>query len=102
MSCLLNKALYIVMSFLVLWSICWNYSLVSFKDDAEYLTNTTAQVFIPLTKILLCSLVSSSFLVFLRHTVFFLYICMFKGVCFQYSQIFVGFLFFDRSDFVLI
>ena len=57
------KALYIVMCFLVLWSICWSFSPVHFKNGPEYLTT---QMFIPLMRFLLYSLVSSSFLVLLR------------------------------------
>ena len=60
------KALCIVISFLVLWSICLS-SLVHFKNGFEYLTRGTAKVFIPFIRFLLYSLVSSSFLVLLRH-----------------------------------
>ena len=60
----------IVMSFLVLWFICLNSSLVHFKNGPKYLMWRTASVFILLMRFLLCSLVSSGFLVLLR--VFFL------------------------------
>ena len=62
------NALCIVISFLVLWSICLSSSLVHFKSVPEYLTRGTAQVFVPLIRFLLHSFVSSSFLVFLRHS----------------------------------
>ena len=58
------RVLRIVMSFLVFWSICWSSSLIHFKNSPEYLTRGTAQVFISLLRLLLCSLVLSSFLVF--------------------------------------
>ena len=38
------KALYIVISFLVLWSICLTFSFVYYKNSLEYLTKGTAQV----------------------------------------------------------
>ena len=58
--CLRNpyKALCIVISFLVLRFICWNSSLVYFKNDPEYFKRGTAQMFILLMRFLLCSLVS--------------------------------------------
>ena len=49
------KALCIVINFFVLWSIC-------FKNGPEYLIRRTAQVFIPLMRFLLQSLVLRSFL----------------------------------------
>ena len=67
MSSLGCKALCIVMSFLVLWSICWSSSLVHFKNGFEYITSGTAQVFIHLMRFLQDSLVSRSFLVLLRY-----------------------------------
>ena len=42
------NAVCIVISFLVLWSICLSSSLVHLKKGLEYLTRGTAQVFIPL------------------------------------------------------
>ena len=50
------NTLYLVISFLVVWSISWS-SLVHFKNGPEYLTRGTARVFIPLMRFLLCSLV---------------------------------------------
>ena len=50
-------------SFLLFWFICLCYSLVYFKKNPEYLTRSTAQVFIPLIMFLLDSFVLSSFLV---------------------------------------
>ena len=88
MSFLGCKAYCIVMSFLVLWSICWSSSLVHFKNSLEYLTNGTAQEFIHLIRYFTCCLVSSSLLVLLRYLFLFLfYLHMFDVVYFQYSQI---------------
>ena len=58
-----SKTLFIVMSFLVPWSICLCPSLIHFQNGPEYLTRRTAQVFIPLLRFLILSLVSSNFLV---------------------------------------
>ena len=60
-------ALCIVVSFLVLWSICLSSSLVHLRKGLEYLTSGTTRVFIPLIRFLLESFVSSSFLV-LRYS----------------------------------
>ena len=65
------KALCIVISFLVLWSICISSSLVHLRKSPEYLTSSTAQVFISLIRFLLLSFVSSSFLVLLRYSFWF-------------------------------
>ena len=65
------KALCMVISFLVLWSICLSSSLVHSKNTPEYLMRMTARVFIPLMRFLLFSLVSSSFLVPLRYSFLF-------------------------------
>ena len=62
------NALCIVISFLVLWSICLSSSMVHLRKGPEYLTRGTAQVFIPLISVLLLSFVSSSFLVLLRYS----------------------------------
>ena len=102
---LICKALCIVMSFLVLLSICQNSSFVHFKNCSEYLTRGTAQIFIPLMRFLPCSLFSSSF--FRPPEVFFLllflfFLCVFDGVRLLYSLACVSFLFSVRSDFFLI
>ena len=47
------NTLCMVISFLVLWSICWSSSLVHFKNSTEYLTRRTTPAFIPLTRLLL-------------------------------------------------
>ena len=60
------NALCIVISFLVLWSICLCSSLVHLRKGPDYLTSGTAHVFIPLIRFLLLSFVLSSFLVLLR------------------------------------
>ena len=79
LSSLCYKALYVIMSFLVLCSICCSSSIVHFKNGPEYLTRGTAQVVIPL----LCSLVLSSFLVLLGYLLnFFFPLLMFNGVRF--------------------
>ena len=67
MSYLRCKAICIISSFLVLWSICCS-SLVHFKIGTELLTQRTAQVFIPLMRFLLCCLVLSSLLVLLKYS----------------------------------
>ena len=61
------NALCMIISFLVLWSVCLSF-LVYFKNGPEYLTRGTAQVFIPLIRFLFHSFVSSSFLVLLRYS----------------------------------
>ena len=62
------NALCMVISFLVLWSVCLSSSLIHLRKGPEYLTRGTAQVFIPLIRFLLESFVSSSFLVHLRYS----------------------------------
>ena len=59
------KTLYIVITFLVLWSICLSSSLVHFKNCPEHLTRGTALLFIPLMRFLQWNLVLCSFLVHL-------------------------------------
>ena len=63
----LLDALCMVISFLVLWSICLSSFLVHFKKGPKYLTRGTAQVFIPFIRFLQDRFVSSSFLV-LRYS----------------------------------
>ena len=73
------NALCMVISFLVLLSICLSSSLVHLRNGPEYLMRVTSQVFIPLISFLLESFVSSSFLVFLRYSfwiLFFISICL--------------------------
>ena len=62
------NALCMVISFLVLWSTCLSSSLVHLRKSPEYLTRGTAQIFIPLIRLLLESFVSNSFLVLLRYS----------------------------------
>ena len=96
------KVLCIVISFLVLWFPCS--SLVHFKNDSEYLTRGTAQVFL----FLLC--VSYNIVWFWvafllsKDTLysFFFHLPLFDGVRFQYPQVFVSFLFSEHSKFFLI
>ena len=95
------KALCIIITFLVLWCLCLSSSLVHFKNGPEYLMSGTALVFIPFISFLLYSLVLSSFLVHLRYSLkfFFLHHHLFDGVYFQYSQVFLRFLFSECSNF---
>ena len=58
------NGLYMVISFLVLWSICLSSSLIHFKNGPEYLTRKKAQILIPLTRFLLWSSGSSEILFF--------------------------------------
>ena len=62
------NALWIVISFLVLWTIYLSSSQVHFKNSPEYLTRSTAYVFIPLIRFPRHSFVSSSFLVLQRYS----------------------------------
>ena len=56
------------MSFLVLWSFCFSFSQVHFRNGPEYLTRGTAKVFIPLIIFSLRCYISSSFLVLQRDS----------------------------------
>ena len=68
-----------VISFLVLWSICLSSPLVHFIKGLEYLTRGTTQVFILLIRFRQLSFVSSSFLVLIRYS---FWICLsFPLVC---------------------
>ena len=81
------NALCMVISFLVLWSICLSSSLVHLKKSPEYLTRDTAQVFIPLIRFLLESFVSSSFRVLLRYSfriVSFICTCLMVSASYYY------------------
>ena len=63
-------ALCFVISFLVLWSTCLSSSLVLIMNCPRYCTRGTDQVFIPIFRFQLQSLVSKSFPVFLRYPFF--------------------------------
>ena len=52
------KALFIVISFLILWSLCLSSSLIHFKNGPKYLKRGTAHVFISVMRFLLNSLFS--------------------------------------------
>ena len=68
-----------IIRFRALWSICISSFLVLFKNGPEYITNSTAQVFITLTRSLLKSFISSSFLILQRYVFLifsFNYICL--------------------------
>ena len=83
------EALCILMSCLVLWSICISSYLV--MNGPEYLTSETALGLISLLRFLLDNLFSNSFLVLLRYTFlyFFCHLQFFDDICFQYSKVFV-------------
>ena len=91
-----------VIGLLVLWSFfkdLWRTS----RMVVNYLTRGTTQVYIPSIRSLLCCFVYSSFLVHLRYDfLIFSIISSCLMVSFLYSQVFVGFNFSERSDFVLI
>ena len=73
------NALCMVISFLVLWSICLSSSLAHLRKGPEYLTSGIAQVFIPLMRFQLESFVSSSFRVLLRYSfriISFIFTCL--------------------------
>ena len=61
------NAVCMVISFLMIWSICF-FSLINFKNGPEYLTKGTALVFISFIGFQLYSFVSSRFLVLLRFS----------------------------------
>ena len=59
--------------------------------------------FFHLMRFLLCILIASSFLIPLKYCFLnFFHLCMFDGFLFQYSYVFLSFLFSERSDFLLI
>ena len=98
-----RKALYIVIKFLILWTICLKSSLVHFKNSPEYITSRTAHVFIPLMRFLLQSLVSRSFQIRLKFSVLiFSFIVCLMAPASNNTWIFVIFLFTGRSDFLLV
>ena len=69
----------IVISFLVLRFLCLSASFVHFKNGPKYLSSETSQMFIPLMRFLLQSLVSRSFLVLLRYSFLnfpFIFLCL--------------------------
>ena len=76
------KNLCIIVSFLVLLSICWSSSKVYFKNGSKYLIRSIAQLFIPLMRFLLQSLVLRRFLVCLRYSFF---IFSFMSTCLMVS-----------------
>ena len=94
----------IVPNFLVLWFICLSSSLVHLRKGPEYLTSGTAQVFIPLIRFLLESFVSSNFLFLLRYSFFnfFFHFLLFDCVSLQDAQVFVGFVFCQRFNLILV
>ena len=68
MSNLGSNALWIVITFLVLWSICLCFPLVYLKNGLRYVMRGRAQVFIHLIRFLLHTFVSSSFPFLLRYS----------------------------------
>ena len=67
------NSLSIVITFLVYWSIYISSSRVHFKNDPDYHTRRTAKMYILLTRFLLLIVVSLSFLVRLRYSLFIFY-----------------------------
>ena len=102
MSLLGCKTLFVVISFLVLWSICLSSSLVHFKNCPEYLTTGTTKIFIfdrnPTVELCLEYLSRSSEILF--NLFFPPFISIYLTV--QYSQGLIYFLFCDRFNFFLI
>ena len=64
------NTLCMVISFLVLWSICLSSSLIHIRKGPEYLRRCTTLEFIPLIRFRLETFVSNSFLVPLRYISF--------------------------------
>ena len=81
------------------WSICSNSSMVHFKNDPGYLMRGTTRVFTHLMRFMSCILFSSSFPFLLMHSSFFFHLHTIDGVHFQYSLVFVSFLFSNRLFF---
>ena len=91
MSFLGCNAFCVVINIFVLSFVCLSSSLAHFKNGLEYLTRGTALVFIPLMRSLRWSFEQyfrSSGLLF---SYFFLYLRLFYGVRFQFSQVLVVF-----------
>ena len=78
-----------IISFLVLWSICLSSSLVHFRKGPEYLTRGTAQVSIPLVRFLLESFVSSSYLVLLRYSLLLLLLLLYFEIFSHQHQVLI-------------
>ena len=90
------NALCIVISFLVLWSICLS-SLIHFKNSPEYLMMGDSPGIYSFDKV--------SAIKFLSRVAvlnFFFHLLLIDSVNTQYPQVFVGFLFSGRSSFVFI
>ena len=98
------NALYMVISFLVLWSICLSSSLVHLRKHPEYLTSVTAQVFISLIRFLQGSFVARSFLIFQRYSFWILSFISTRSLvsASEIPTLFVCFVFPERSHLVLI
>ena len=79
------NALCMIISFLVLWSICSCPSLVYFKKGPEYLTKNTVQVFIPLIRFLLLCFFGYWTSFWMRLVIFwtisYIYMCVRMCVC---------------------
>ena len=104
MSSLGCKTLGIVISFHVLWSICWSFPFVHFKNGPVYLTieySPGVYLFeeISAADLSFGKLPHSSKLLF--SNIFF-HFCLFDGVHFQNSQVLVIFVFSKGSDFFMI
>ena len=81
----------IAIVFLVFWSICLSSSLVHFKNDIEYLTSETTQVFITLMRFLLQSFekLSRSFEMFCFYFFSFVSACLIVHVIFLSSHVLI-------------
>ena len=86
---------YFLVHFLILWFMFQSSSLAHCRKGPDYLLGEITQVFI-LFNFLLLSLVSSSFFLLLRYyffLFFLLYLFLLDAIHFNYSQVFVVFLF---------
>ena len=95
MSFLGCKSSCILISFLVLWSICWSSYLVHFKNGSGAG---------PFNGIFVIEFAFQQFSHFpeIHFLIFFFHLLLFDGVLFQYSQLLVSFLFSERFDFFLV
>ena len=88
------------MSFMVLWSVCLSSSLVHFKNGPEYLTRGDSPGIYPFDEI--CYIVWFPVVYsFSGDTLFnfFFHLHLFDGVHFQFSLVFLSFLFSKHTDF---
>ena len=93
------RPLCIVISFLVFWTICQSSFLVHFKNWPVSYKKDSPSVYpfdeVPVVELGFEKFSRSSEILFLK---FFFHLSLFDGVCFQYFQVFLGFLFSEPSD----